>query len=392
VLGKGKAGAAGAVAAALASRHPRHIKRFLYDLALTLAVLRNAGKLGPGAEQVPEGAVLAWHLVSELLPPAEWREVRALTVNARTYLRQEEELGREKGAETGEGVATGGRLGALQLTALTGLTDSQLHLLVHLASPAAAEVRGQAVGRVDLLDLDSGAWVHLPGGTFAMGSENGGKDALPVHRVTLSPFSISRFPVTNAEYASYVQETGKRPPVHWEDGKIPAGLESHPVVNVAWSDAEAFCTWLTRRLQAKKSEGAAQLPTEAQWELAARGESGREYPWGDEPPDKRRANFGKQVGGTTPVDAYPAGATPEGMRDLAGNVREWCRDWFGPYPEEEQRDPLGPDRGVSRVLRGGSFVGDPGALRSAFRNRLPPDDRSGRLGFRVVWGSATGLD
>lgn len=122
--------------------------------------------------------------------------------NARTFLRQEEELGREKRAGAGEGVATGGRLAVPQLAALTRLTDGQLHLLVHLASPAAAEVRwGPAVGRVDLLDLDSGGWIHLPGGTFFMGSEHGDKDELPVHRVTLSRFSIARFPMTNADYA-----------------------------------------------------------------------------------------------------------------------------------------------------------------------------------------------
>ncbi len=393
VLGGGEAGAAGAVAAALGSRHPRHVKRFLNDLALTLAVLRNAGRLGDGAERVSEGAVLAWHLLSELLPAEKWREVRALTVNARTFLRQQEELGREKGAEGAEGAATGGRLGGPQLAALTGLTDGQLHLLVHLASPPAAEARpGPSVGRADLVDLDSGAWVRLPGGTFAMGSEHGKPNERPVHRVTLSPFSISRFPVTNADYAVYVRETGKRAPEHWEDGKVPAGLENHPVVHVTWTDAEAFCTWLTRRLATPAREGAAaQLPTEAQWDFAARGAEGREYPWGAEPPDERRANFGGKVGGTTPVDAYPAGATPEGVHDLAGNVWEWCRDWFGSYREEEQRDPTGPSQVTSRVLRGGSFNYAPRALRGAFRLGRHSINRTVSLGFRVVWGSAPGL-
>jgi len=317
VLGEGEAGAAGAVAAALASRHPRHIKRFLNDLALTLAVLRNAERLGSGAKQVPEAAVLAWHLVSELLPPAEWREVRALTVNARTFLRQEEELGREKGAETGEGVATGGRLGAPQLAALTGLTGSQLHLLVHLASPAAAEVRRQAVGRLDLLDLDSGAWVHLPGGTFAMGSEQGEENERPAHSVTLSPFSISRFPVTNAVYAAYVQETGKRPPEYWEDGKIPAGLESHPVVHLEWSDA---------RLSALGSPGGSRLPR-------ARGppRSSRPRRSGSSPPAVRmgastrgapsRRTSGARTSAAKSVVRRPSTPTPPAPR------RKGCTTW-----------------------------------------------------------------
>lgn len=386
-------GGAGAVAAALESRHPRHIKRFLNDLALTLAVLRNTGKLGPGAEQVPEGAVLAWHLVSEILTAEEWRGVRALTVNARTFLRQETERAAEKAVGEGVGAARGGRLAPSQLAALSGLTDGQLHLLVHLASPAAAEVGlGARAGRLDLVDLDGDAWVHLPGGTLEMGSEHGDPDERPVHRVALSPFAISRFPVTNGDYATYVKETGKRPPEHWEDGEVPVGLERHPVVRVTWSDAEAFCTWLTRRLRSSETDGEVQLPTEAQWELAARGESGREYPWGAEPPDERRANFGGKVGDTTPVDAYPEGATPEGVHDLAGNIWEWCRDWFGPYSEQERRDPKGPDSGSSRVLRGGSFGAGPRALRGACRVVDHPGNRVGYIGFRVVWGSAPGLD
>ena len=290
VLGEGAAGAAGAVAAALSSRHPRHIKRFLNDLALTLAVLRNARKLGPQAEQVPTGAVLAWHLLSELLPPEKWREVRALAVNARTFLRKEDELGKAA-AEAGDEMATGGRLGVPQLESLTRLTDGQLHLLVHLASPATEAEYGRPSGSLPLLDLDGETWVYLPGGTFSMGSEAGQQHERPVHRASLSPFWISRFPVTNAEYAAYVQETGKVPPEHWKDQSFPAGLASHPVVNILWSDAEAFCTWLTRRFRSAGREGMAQLPTEAQWEFAARSVDTREFPWGDAQPDGTRANF-----------------------------------------------------------------------------------------------------
>lgn len=278
VGGEPAGGSAGAVAEALASRHPRHVKRFLNDFALTLAVLRNAGKLGQGAEQVPEGAVLAWHLLPELLPAEKWREVRALTVNARTFLRQEAERSNEEAVEAGEGMAPGMRLGAPQLATLSGLTDGQLHLLVHLASPAATEIRGRpAAGRVDLFDLDGDAWVHLPGGTFTMGSEHGEQRERPVHRVTLSPFAISRFPVTNGDYAVYVLEAGKRPPDHWEEGKVP----------VAWSATR----WSTSR-------GAMRRPS-------APGSPGVSGPAAKGWPDSR-----PRRSGSTPPAARKAASTP----------------------------------------------------------------------------------
>lgn len=382
VLGGGEDGAIGAVAAALASRHPRHVKRFLNDLALTLAVLRNAGKLGPGAEQVPAEAVLAWHLLSELLPAEEWREVRALTVNARSFLRKEKELAT---SEAGDGPATRSRLGALQLETLTRLTERQLHLLVHLASPATQAEHAGHAGRLPLLDLDGEGWVYLRGGTFSMGSEAGQQHERPVHRVSLRPFGISRFPVTNAEYAAYLQETGKLPPEHWEGKDFPTGLADHPVVNILWSDAEAFCTWLSRRFQSAGRHGRAQLPSEAQWEFAARGVDAREYPWGDAQPDGTRANFGRMVGGTTPVGAYPDGATQEGVHDLAGNVWEWCQDWFGPYSDDEQHDPSGPEHGSVRVMRGGSFNLAPRFIRGACRSYPHSQVRYDDVGLRVVW-------
>jgi formylglycine-generating enzyme required for sulfatase activity len=383
------------VAEALGSLHPRHIKRFLNDLSMTLAVLRNAERLGPGEEQIPEAAVLGWHLLSEVLPAEKWREVRALPSNAKVFLQSAavEAKGEKEGElpEEWRRIRESG-LGEGHLASLAGLNERQLHVLVYLASPPVAEVRGRAVSaRADLLDLESAAWVPLEGGTFEMGSASGGPDERPVHRVTLSPFRISLYPVTNADYALYVQEAGKAPPGHWAEGKMPEGKENHPVVNVSWSDAEAFCTWQTRRLNGAGAKGAAQLPTEAQWEFAARGVAGREYPWGEEPPDEQRANFGGQVGDTTPVGSYPLGATPEGIQDLAGNVWEWCRDWKGSYPGDEQRDPTGPEWGRSRVLRGGAFGFVPGPLRGASRRGAHPGARDDDVGFRVVWLSAAGL-
>lgn len=393
----GMGGQRAIIAHALRSRHPRHVKRFLNDLAMTLAVMRNAGRLGEGADEVPKSAIMVWHLLSEVLPLDKWSEIRALPANARAFLRESAALEQKEKegelAEEWQRLRAGG-LGWLHLQPLEELTDGQLHILVHLASPPVTE-DGQlreGTARVDLLELDSGAWVPLDGGTFAMGSENGQDRERPVHKVTLSPFRVSRYPVTNAQYASYVRESGKRSPDHWDESQIPAGKENHPVVEVSWSDAEAFCTWLTRRLNDGGQEGSVQLPTEAQWELAARGVEGREYPWGYEPPDEERANFGNNVGDTTPVGSYPRGATPEGIHDLAGSVWEWCRDWYGEYDAGDQHDPTGSDRGSFRVLRGGAFNFFPRDLRSAFRRVIHPEYRFDNVGFRVVWSSAPGPD
>ena len=238
---------------------------------------------------------------------------------------------------------------------------------------------------IDLEDLSGEGWVTLDSGTFTMGSEHGNREK-PPHRVSLSPYRISRYPLTDRQYRRFVMETGEEPPSHWTEGKVPEGRESHPVVYVSWSDAEAYCTWLTKKV----GEGVVSLPTEAQWEFAARGAEGREYPWGAEEPDEDRANFGPTAGGTSSVDAYPGGATPTGIYDLAGNAWEWCRDCYGPYSGDSITDPVGPNEGGSRVLRGGSFDVGPRALRAAHRIGFHPGGRYDSFGFRVVWSAAGG--
>lgn len=239
--------------------------------------------------------------------------------------------------------------------------------------------------RFDLADLDGPAWLRLDGGSFEMGSENGRDDERPVHEVRLSPFRISRYPVTNAQYTAFVGEANVAPPEDWPDGGIPEEKADHPVAFVSWDDAQAFCRWLTEKV-GEGSEGSAHLPTEAQWEFTARGTERREYPWGADAPTPEHANYQESgIGDTTPVGSHQAGATPDGIHDLAGNVRQWCQDWYHRYPDASREDPTGPDEGKERVLRGGSFLDAPGTLRGSYRFNVAADSRFGFVGFRAVW-------
>lgn len=269
---------------------------------------------------------------------------------------------------------------------------------------------GEALGQAGDPRLAADNRVPLPGGVFLMGAQKSDSlapgfdkeaygDESPVHRVTVSPFTIGRYPVTVAEFRRFVEagERGYLDPRPWapegwawrenEGFEAPGSWEqqlahpNRPVVEVSWFEADAYSRWVGGR-----------LPTESEWEYAARGAEGRGFPWGAEAPDGRRANFDMRAGAPTPVGIYPRGATPEGIFDLAGNVWEWCGDWFAqPYPARDLTDPRGPAKGSSRVLRGGSFVYEPAALRGAYRRGLDPVVRSVGIGFRVVWGSAPGL-
>ena len=243
----------------------------------------------------------------------------------------------------------------------------------------------------DLIDLGGPAWVRLESAAFRMGSDSGRDDVRPVHDVRLSEFRISCHPVTNAQYAAFVGETGTAAPQHWSDGEMPADKSDHPVTYVSWGDAQAFCSWLTRRVGAGEGgagEGGAHLPTEAQWEFAARGVEGREYPWGGDQPTPEHANYQESaVEDTTPVGLHSSGATPDGVLDLAGNVRQWCLDWYEPYGDGAQEDPTGPEEGQERALRGAAYVDAPGTLRGSYRFNVDPDSRFGFVGFRVAWSS-----
>ncbi len=240
---------------------------------------------------------------------------------------------------------------------------------------------------------DGMTMVYVPAGDFTMGSPAGfGSDEeVPPHKVTLDSFWIDRTEVTNAQYRAFVEETGHRAPTScdWGDPTYDDGAKAnHPVVCVSWDDAKAYCEW-----------DGAHLPTEAEWEKAARGTDGRAYPWGNNF-DGSRFNYcdtncefsQKDTGAddgyaqTAPVGSYLLGASPYGALDMAGNVWEWVSDWysFGYYNNSPKLNPQGPDSGHYRGLRGGAWNGFATNERSAFRGWLLPDKRDIVIGFRCV--------
>ena len=252
---------------------------------------------------------------------------------------------------------------------------------------------------------------RIPAGEFAMGADDGEVDERPAHKALLDDFCIGTYPVTNAEYAQFVRETGHPSPAvrslpvmvsgdleaefrllaakyFWTNGTPPEGRDRHPVTLVRYEDALAYCAWL-----ASKSDKPVRLPTEAEWEKAARGGlDGRRYPWGDtlEP---ACAHFLPQPGlkkerGTCEVGSY----LPNGFHlfDMAGNVWEWVSDWYAPsyYARAQYLNPQGPEGGLMRIVRGGAWVNADGRyLRCAYRHKLPPDSYAYSIGFRIAYSS-----
>ncbi len=247
---------------------------------------------------------------------------------------------------------------------------------------SAAEALGQ-VGdpRLALGSLDR--WIKIPAGSFLMGSQKSDAtlpnfddeaydNEMPVHEVKLGEFSIARYPVTVSDFLLFVEQNGYQEKTHWKYGgfgqfhepedwaeQIP--YRNRPVVGVSWFEAMAYCEFAKVR-----------LPTETEWERAARGTTGRKYPWGNEAADETRLNFDRNIGEPTPVGIYSLGATPDGIEDLAGNVWEWCADW---YDIQTKR---------SRLVRGGSWFNDSSYARSAVRPSYLRGSRGKSIGFRVI--------
>ncbi|MCG3119585.1 MAG: Hercynine oxygenase [bacterium] len=246
-------------------------------------------------------------------------------------------------------------------------------------------------------------FVEIPAGEFLMGSDKE-KDSqawdneLKQHKLTLPRYYIARYPVTVAQFQSFVNESNYKP----EDPESLNGLPNHPVVNVTWHEALAYCEWLTERLRnwketpeplaslLKKQDWRITLPSEAEWEKAARGADGRIYPWGNEA-DANRANYSDTgIGATSAVGCFPGGASPYGCEEMSGNVLEWTRSLWEDYPyptdakERAKRENLEAPRDKGRVVRGGAFSGSVWHVRCACRVRFYPYYWFINLGFRVA--------
>lgn len=231
--------------------------------------------------------------------------------------------------------------------------------------------------------------VNIPAGPFTMGSKEGPEDERPQHEVTLRAFSIDRFPVTNAQYAEFLNTASRTSAPVYDfddpDARIhrrgerwvaDPGYDNHPVVEVPWAGAAAYCAWRGKR-----------LPTEAEWEKAARGTDARRYPWGTDLPDKRRARYEAPYNDTVPVDAHPAGASPYGVRDMAGNAWEWVSSAYRPYPYRADDGREDSKAGPVRSTRGGGHDSSANDLTTTQRGRnLSRNPASGHhnIGFRCA--------
>jgi eukaryotic-like serine/threonine-protein kinase len=299
---------------------------------------------------------------------------------------------------------------SLSLLVISMLACSTLQKLGNPTSVPSETALG--IGSTQEREKDNMVMVYVPEGPFTMGSNTGDESERPEHTVTLNEFWIDKTEVTNAMFQAFVQANNYQTEaerigkayyldlnarswqridgIDWQHPRGPEsnliGLSTYPVVNVSWNDAIAYCAWV-----------GGHLPSEAEWEKAARGPDGHTYPWGDTTPSGNLLNFadvnldvdwadktmndGNQM--TAPVGSYPDGASPYGVLDIAGNVWEWVNDWYAVYPGGDET--ASPDFGVTyRVLRGGSWDYQESYARSAYRLRGTPYDASSNIGFRCA--------
>jgi formylglycine-generating enzyme required for sulfatase activity len=227
--------------------------------------------------------------------------------------------------------------------------------------------------------------VRIPGGEFARGRSHAlpddglkwfptiMKDDRPVRPISVDNFWLDAREVSNEDYAAFVKATGHRTPPHWPKGVMPAEIAKVSVVNVSWDDAVAYTKWAGKR-----------LPTEAEWERACRGNvEGTKYPWGEGKPTAESARFNVVSG---PVEGCRYAKNAFGLCDMAGNAWEWVADWYEKdyYAAAPAENPRGPESGMYRVLRGGSWADEAKYLTCAYRSWARPKERSPNIGFRCA--------
>lgn len=239
--------------------------------------------------------------------------------------------------------------------------------------------------------------VLVPAGPFLMGSDKkvdpkAYLTEMPQHTVHLDAYEIDKHEVTTVQFLKFVLATARAPLIDWryDGGNFQDTMVNHPVMHVSWQEATDYCTWAGKR-----------LPTEAEWEKAARGEDGRIYPWGDQPAGLSRANFGR--GGLSgpvrdrperlmlyppiiSVDKYENALSPYGAHQMAGNVAEWVADWYDKeyYKTAPDKNPKGPEKGTQRAFRGGGWIDSTPSVRVAQRNGTEPTTKMNWLGFRCA--------
>lgn len=222
-------------------------------------------------------------------------------------------------------------------------------------------------------------WVEIAGGSGWMG---GGprREENPRHRVSLRPFLLARAPVTRADYQAFLEATGHERPPCWDDPRF--GHPLMPAIAPSWHDAVEFCDWLSGLWRL-----AVRLPSEAEWEWAAKAEREVLYPWGDAPPESLPDYQRRWLDGPEPIDAYPS-LHPWRLVGLGENVHEWCSDWYDRayYEASELKNPRGPEEGRRRSSRGGAWRHAVKVSRCAARSSIPPHMRYEDYGFRLASG------
>jgi len=278
-----------------------------------------------------------------------------------------------------------GNLSASVAAEVHRIAGDRTRKLLRLLAAALLIVSAVAVGffyfhearnKGGLIAKDGAPAVLISAGSFVMGDDENS----PRREIYVDAFYMDKYEITVSRYAKFLQATGNvRPPEEWDTVNLQNGAEL-PVVGVDWHDAESYCRWAGKR-----------LPTESEWEKAARGSDERKYPWGNDPPTPEHAIFGKPYenpvykDGVAAVGARLKGASPFGIHDFSGNVSEWTADWYADgFSRADVRNPKGPEKGTAKVIRGGGWYDPPERLIIAKRWYANPDHRADDVGFRCA--------